>query len=125
MSLGVYLKVEEATHKCSCAECGNEHETKFAETLYEGNITHNLNKMAKEAGIYTHLWEPEKLKIVKAKDLIEPLKVGLELLKSNSEHFEKFNSPNGWGLYENFVPFVEEYLTACNEFPNSIIRVDR
>jgi len=34
-------------------------------------------------------------------------------------------NPNGWGLYIHFVPFVEAYLGACINYPNSIIKVSR
>ena len=45
--------------------------------VFGQHTTHNLNKMAQEAGIYKHLWHPEELKITKASQLIEPLKKGL------------------------------------------------
>jgi len=32
---------------------------------------------------------------------------------------------NGWGLYEDFVPWIERYLAACEEYPEAIIRVSR
>ncbi len=72
--------------------------------VYSANITHNLGRMADAAGIYQALWRPEEIGITKAGQLIEPLKAGLALLKSDRLHFETFNSPNGWGLYKNFVP---------------------
>lgn len=93
--------------------------------VYSANITHNLRDMAIEAGIYQHLWRPEELGLTKAGDLIQPLTVGLALLKSDPPRFEKFNSSNGWGLYVHFVPFVEKYLLACIENPNAEIRVSR
>lgn len=93
--------------------------------VYGANITHNLGLMAAEAGIYQHLWRPEELGIKFAKDLIEPLTNGLELLKSDPERFQKFDSPNGWGLYVNFVPFVSKYLEACKEFPEANVEVSR
>ena len=34
--------------------------------VYSANITHNLNTMADEAGIYKHLWRPDEIKITKA-----------------------------------------------------------
>lgn len=95
------------------------------EDVYWANITHNLNKMAKEAGIYEHLWRPDEINITKAKELIEPLTEGLKKLKEDPEHYEQFNSENGWGLYKNFVPFVEKYLNACIEFPDATVRVSR
>ncbi len=93
--------------------------------VYSSNITHNLNDMAKEAGIYKHLWRPEEIGITKAAQLIEPLRAGVALLKSDRARFEKHNSPNGWGLYKNFVPFVEEYLAACEANPDADVSVSR
>lgn len=93
--------------------------------VYSSNITHNLGKMASEAGIYEHLWRPEEIGITKAEQLIRPLEEGLALLKQEPEHFEKFNAPNGWGTYEHFVPFVEKYLAACRENPDADVSVSR
>ena len=94
-------------------------------TIYDSNITHNLSAMASDAGIYRHLWRPEELGITKAAQLIEPLRMGLLLLKSDPARFQKHNAPNGWGLYEHFVPFVENYLAACEENPDAAVRVSR
>jgi hypothetical protein len=93
--------------------------------VYSRNITHNLNKMAMEAGIYEPLWRPEEVGITHAHQLVEPLTVGLEKLKADPEHYQKFNSPNGWGMYEHFVPFVESYLEACKDNPDAEIGVSR
>ncbi len=93
--------------------------------VYSSNITHNLGLMAKEAGIYEHLWRPDELNLMEAWELIEPLRAGLALLKSDRDRFEKLNAPNGWGKYEHFVPFVEEYLAACEATPGATINVSR
>ena len=111
MSLDVYLKYKVEINKQIEA--------------YTANITHNLGEMAEKAGIYYHLWRPEEIGIATAKELIEPLVEGLKKLKDNPAYYKQFNSPNGWGVYENFVPFVEKYLEACKEYPNSIIEVSR
>ena len=95
------------------------------EYVYDANITHNLGEMADKAGIYYTLWRPEEIEKIKAKDIIELLEKGLADLKARPEYFEQFNSDNGWGLYENFVPFVEKYLEACKEFPETDIVVSR
>lgn len=94
-------------------------------TVYDANITHNLGKMADEAGIYKHLWRPDEIGITKAEQLIEPLRSGLALLKSDPERFKKFDAENGWGLYIHFVPFVEKYLQACEEYPDAEVSVSR
>lgn len=94
-------------------------------TIYDRNITHNLNKMAEAAGIYKHLWRPEEIEITKAAQLIEPLREGLALLLSDQERFKKFDPENKWGDYDGLVDFVREYLAACEENPNASVRVSR
>ena len=108
MSLDVYLK-------CEC--CGS--------VLFEANITHNLNKMAIQAGIYKHLWRPEEIGITKAKGLIEPLRAGLLLMIANPDHFDKFDDENGWGTYIQFMPWVQKYLIACENNPEATVEVSR
>lgn len=89
--------------------------------VFETNITHNLNKMAEAAGIYEALWHPERLPSARAGDLIEPLTKGLMLLKLSPEYYSTFDALNGWGVYDDFVPFVEEYIKACREFPHATV----
>lgn len=93
--------------------------------VFEANITHNLATMARAAGIYKHLWRPEELGILAARELIEPLRHGIEFMKADPEWFERFNSENGWGTYENFLPWVERYLAACERSPDARVSVSR
>lgn len=99
-----------------------EHETTI---LYGANITHNLSRMAQEAGIYQALWRPEEINISKASQLIEPLENGLRLLVSDQSRFEQFNPSNNWGSYTALVSFVAGYLQACKEYPNACVSVSR
>jgi hypothetical protein len=93
--------------------------------VYTDNITHNLGSMAAEAGIYKHLWRPEEINITKANELIEPLRHGLHSLKMDPERFKKLNPENGWGTYEGLIQFVENYLNACYQYPDTNIEVSR
>ena len=93
--------------------------------VFEANITHNVGKIARAAGIYKHLWRPDEIGITKASQLIEPLRRGLEFLKSDREWFIQFNPDNGWGSYDGFVPWVEKYLEACEQSPNADVSVSR
>lgn len=97
-------------------------------SVYSGNITHNLTSMARAVHInnttlYNYVWMSEN--ISKAKELINPLKEGLKELESNPEHYKKFNPPNKWGSYEDFVQFLKEYLKACTENPDADIEISR
>lgn len=118
MSLDVTLLKTDP--KCDhCGRGGEEIE------LFSANITHNLGAMAREAGIYRHLWRPGEIGITTAGQLVGPLRAGLELLMSDPVRFEKHNAENGWGTYGQFVPWVERYLSACQQNPDATVRADR
>jgi len=93
--------------------------------VFTANITHNLNRMAKEAGIYQHLWRPEELGITKAAELVTPLAEGLARLKQAPEKYKTLNPENGWGNYECLVEFVKKYLQACIDNPSADVEVSR
>ena len=106
-------------------ELAFRHDTSEYDTLFDANVTHNLNKMAEEAGIYQACWRPEELGITKASDLIPLLQSGLDKLQNDRPRFEKFNPSNGWGSYEGFVSWVAKYLEACREYPDAEVSVSR
>ena len=116
MSLDVYLYSPGHTDACA-ADCDHE--------LFSRNITHNLNAMADGAGLYAALWHPEELAINKACELIPLLRAGIARLVADPEHYRKWNASNDWGKYENLVAFVREYLAACEDSPEAMVRVCR
>lgn len=95
------------------------------EELFDANITHNLGKMADKAGIYEACWRPEEIGAKQAKDILPLLEKGYADLKARPDYFKQFDSPNGWGLYIHFLPWVENYLNACKEYPEATIWVSR
>ena len=107
MSLDVYLKNE------------------TGEELYSRNITHNLTDMADEAGIYQFLWRPEEIGITHARQILDVLSFGVALLATQKARFEKFNSPHGWGMWEHFLLFCADYLQACRDHPDALVKVSR
>lgn len=111
MSLDIYLKVS----------AGGSGEA----VAFEANITHNLARMADEAGLYKCLWRPDELGIAQARELVLVLHDGLSLLRQAPERFEKLNPENGWGTYTGLVSVVDRYLTACQEFPDARVCVSR
>lgn len=139
MSLDVYL-TEKRPEKTRCdraAEILREHgfedfavnlESRYVHgdvEVYSANITHNLNRMAEEAGIYKHLWRPDEIGITKASQLIDPLRSGLASMIADPKRFEAHNPANGWGSYDGFVPWIQQYLSACEDHPNADVRVSR
>lgn len=113
--------------------------------IYTDNITHNLNTMADEAGLYEALWRPYKLLAgynipendyeaeiefedknpVYAKDIINHLRIGLKNLVNNPEKYQKLNPENGWGSYEGLIEFTHNYLNACINNPDAQVTVSR
>lgn len=113
------------------------------EVVYETNFTHNAGRVAAEVDLYIPIWRPyllrtnkefknyeeeldfENSQTILADEIISHLEKGLKLLKSNPTYYRTFDPSNGWGKYDDFVPFVEKYLKACKEYPESIIEVSR
>lgn len=85
--------------------------------LYEDNITHNLTRMAKAAGIYKYIWRPEENNIKYAGDLIEYLEEGYCKLINNPDFYREFEPANNWGSFEGLLNFVMGYLGACKKHP--------
>ena len=84
--------------------------------VFGANITHNLVGMAQEAGVYEVLWRSDG---IKASAVASALHVGIAKMERAPKRFKKFDSPNGWGTYENFLKFCKEVLAACEEYPDS------
>ena len=106
MSLDVYLTID-----------GTE--------VFWANITHNLGKMASEAGIYDALWRPDENGIEKASGVAEVLKERLPDMVARPSHYKQFDSTNGWGMYRDFLPWLAEYLEACEKYPDADVGVWR
>lgn len=94
-------------------------------TVFDSNITHNLTEMADEAGIYKPIWRSEECGIITASQMIPFLINGIKELKQFPERYKKYNPENGWGDYEMFIEWLENYLWACKQYPNASINTDR
>jgi hypothetical protein len=106
MSLDVYLRINE-------------------EEVYSANITHNLAPMAEACGLYKLLWRPDELNILTAEQLAPLVWEGFKCLLQNREELEKLDSPNGWGVYDDFVRFVSGYTRALWQYPTAQVEVSR
>ena len=93
--------------------------------VFEANITHNLAKMADAAGIYKACWRPEEINAKKAKEIIPYLELGIKKMEEDPEFFRGLEPPNKWGIYEQFLLWVRQYLKDCRKFPESEIGISR
>lgn len=100
---------------------GNYEEAK----LSSYNITHNLYEMAQEVGLYDVLWNPEKLGITIASQMLLPLESGINELEKDPNKYKAFDAPNGWGRYEDFLEFCKSILQKCREYPDAVIEVNK
>ena len=100
-------------------------------SVYDGNITHNLGKMAGEVKLsndltlYDILWRPDEHGLKFAREISELLNEGWNILLSEPEHFKQWDPENGWGSYEGLVDFVYKYRNACWDNPDAELRVSR
>lgn len=115
MSLDVYLTFD--------VDVG--HDEPECHEVFSANYTHNCGKMAREAGIYEAVWRPDENGIELAEQLIEPLEAGIAAMRADQKRFEQLNPSNGWGSYETFLPWLEEYLRACKKYPKAKVSVSR
>jgi hypothetical protein len=107
MSLDVYLRDDD----------GNE--------LYHRNITHNLTHMADAAGFYRYMWRPEECGCRLACEIAGPIRAGLAELKARPEFYKLYSATNGWGTYEQFIPWLEDYVYALESNPKAIVEASR
>lgn len=149
MGLDVYLREDLPYPPTACLACVSEdpthtHWLEHTSPIYQASITHNCTQMAVSAGIYKALWRPAELTAapyvilegldvaawerrtrVHARDLIETLTEGVRRLLYEPDHFKRLENPNGWGTYLDFVPWVRNYLNACECNPNAVVQVSR
>ena len=129
-STGIFVRENGSTLELSIEEVKDkfpDYEDKYPEPVYVfgTNITHNLTTMADKAGIYKACWRPEEIGATKAKHIIKILEKGYEMMINAPGYFKQFDSENGWGTYEHFLPWVKEYIEACKEHPEARIYVSR
>lgn len=101
-------------------------------SVFSGNITHNLGKMAGAVELsngmtlYEILWRPDEQEgLVFARDISELLDEGWNILLSDPEKYKRYNPENGWGSYDGLCNFVYNYRNACWDNPDAELKVSR
>jgi hypothetical protein len=100
-------------------------------SVYSGNVTHNLGKMAREVKLsndltlYDILWRPEERGLYFAFEISELLDEGWNILLSDPVKYKRYNPENGWGSYGGLCEFVYRYRNACWDNPQAELSVSR
>ncbi len=101
-------------------------------SVYSGNITHNLGKMALQVKLsngmtlYDVLWRPDEQEGLKfARNIADLLDEGWNILLSNPGFYKQWNPENGWGSYDGLCNFVYNYRNACWDNPDAEVRACR
>lgn len=81
--------------------------------------------MAKEAGIDQALWHPEDVRIEVAGDMTASIYPGYMDITERPEYYRQFDAENGWGTYDDFIPWLDKLLNACQKWPNAEVRAYR
>ena len=51
--------------------------------------------------------------------------IGIKKMKDAPDYFRQFDAKNGWGKYNDFLPWIERVLAGCKKFPNAKIYTSR
>jgi hypothetical protein len=106
MSLDIWMKGN------SCGHCGRHDETPSV------NITYNLSPMWNE--IYPVDRYMVDIDGMSGEQSLPKLQYALDKLRSEKDHFEKLNPPNGWGTYQGFVEAIERLIDIAKDHPKGI-----
>lgn len=115
MSLDIYLYVPD------------KYEPSGNRCIWDRNITHNLNRMAEAAGVYTAMWRPEELEHFDGTvaSILPDLIIGLQELESNRGYYEQYNPTNGWGTYVYLIEYLKSYIEAAEKYYDATVEVSR
>lgn len=104
-------------YSISCPHCGQGEDF---------NITHNLAAMARDAGIYEILWHPEKMNPQPtAFSVAMTLESAIALMWADPARFKLHDAPNGWGIYDHFMPWLEKVARYCRDHPDFRVSASR
>lgn len=89
---------------------------------YDGNITSNASRIFNEAFNTNGYWT-DLLNGNSSSDVVPIVKQALINLCEKPSHYKQFDSPNGWGIWRDFLPFLAELHEGMINNPNDIIEV--
>jgi len=122
MSYDIWL--EEPAKEGPCDHCGGTGRAttggSYADSLYDWNYTSNCAWMWREAGADLAAFDGDP-----AGECAPLLKVAIDVLEADPEHFRAGNPKNGWGDYDSLVNRLKALLEAFEESPEAIVKISR
>lgn len=101
-------------------------------TVFDINITHNLNEMARALGVYEILWRPDELAEnamvdkIYVKNFLKPINGSIEELATNMDYYQSEYGPkNGWGSAETLLKDLRLIRNAIEENPDGYFVASR
>lgn len=67
----------------------------------------------------------QQLPTPRARDILPLLRQGLAAIRADYPTFIALEPENKWGSMATFLPWIEKYIKACNEYPDALVRVSR
>lgn len=90
-------------------------------TVFQADITNNLEPMAKAAGIDDILWGSYGDSVP---DFIVRLSDGIRFLKKYPIIFQRLNPANGLGSYETLLEVAENLIQKCYQYQTAKLYSD-
>jgi hypothetical protein len=94
-------------------------------SVYKTYVKRDIFQMADLVGVYSIIWKPNDYGINKASKLIPHLERAIEELEKNPDFFKALQPEEKWSTYENFLAWLKRYLSACRNYPDAEIHIDR
>lgn len=89
---------------------------------FNTNITYNLSKMFTTAFNTGEYWLDE-LEGRKGFEVIELLTNAIIRMVKDPDHFKQFDAPNGWGTFNDALPWLIQLKEECVKNPNDEIEL--
>lgn len=120
MSYDIWLETPPEGGPCEhCGGTGKQPGGRDFNAL-DWNYTMNCAWMWREAGADLAAFDGDP-----AGECAPLLKVAIDVLEADPEHFRSQNPANGWGDYDSLVDRLKVLLEAFEEHPEAIVKVSR
>ena len=85
---------------------------------FEFNSTYNLTPMFDAAGFRMRDFNGKT-----GAEVAPILAAAVAVMESDPAKFRAFDSPNGWGTYDQIMPYLREFLAAVDAHPTAMVDV--